>query len=138
MALELIRNDRVIEALAPGAKRLTDGGGLYLLPAAKPGGQHGWRFDYVFEGKRKTISLGIFPAVSLAGARGKALDARKQLALGINPSDKRKQVKAAQASQLEAERRAQAGEAPIGSFEEVACWRRPKIDPLTPVVPIQI
>ncbi|MDT7834092.1 tyrosine-type recombinase/integrase [Aquabacterium sp. OR-4] len=120
MALELIKNERVIEALAPGAKRLTDGGGLYLLPAAKLGGQHGWRFDYVFEGKRKTISLGIFPAVSLAGARGKALDARKQLALGINPSDKRKQVKAAQASQLEAERRAQAGEAPIGSFEEVA------------------
>jgi integrase len=120
MALELIKNDRVIEALEPGAKRLTDGGGLYLLPAANPGGQHGWRFDYTFEGRRKTISLGIFPAVNLADARQKALNARKQLARGINPSDERKAAKAAQAVQREAERRALAGEAPIGSFEEVA------------------
>jgi hypothetical protein len=61
MAYELIKNDKVIRNLDPGAKRLTYGCGLYLLPAAKPGGQHGWRFDYVFEGKRKTISLPMHP-----------------------------------------------------------------------------
>ncbi len=76
MALKLIKNDRVIEGLKPGGKRLTDGGGLYLLPAAKEGGQHGWRFDYTFEGKRKTISLGTFPAVSLALARDRAVSLR--------------------------------------------------------------
>ncbi len=35
MALELIKSDRTIQALKPGVKRLTDGGGLYLLPFAK-------------------------------------------------------------------------------------------------------
>jgi len=68
MGLELIRSDRVIAALKPGAGRLSDGGGLYLLPAAM-GDRHGWRFDYSFNGKRQTISLGVYPEVSLKLAR---------------------------------------------------------------------
>ena len=61
MALELIRSERVIEAVKPGMQRLTDGGGLYLLVAQDKNAQHGWRFDYTFEMKRKTISLGARP-----------------------------------------------------------------------------
>lgn len=119
MALEVIKSEKVIEALKPGAGRLTDGGGLYMLPFAN-GGQHGWRFDYSFEGKRKTISLGVFPAVDLKEARERAKVARKQVATGIDPSEERKLVRAALAAQREAERRTLAGEAPVGSFEEVA------------------
>ena len=44
MALELIKSDRTIKALKFGAGRLSDGGGLYLLPFVN-GGSHGWRFD---------------------------------------------------------------------------------------------
>ncbi len=37
------------------AYKLTDGKGLYLL--VQPSGGKLWRFDYVFEGKRKTLAL---------------------------------------------------------------------------------
>jgi hypothetical protein len=57
MAKELIKSDRTIQALKPGAGRLSDGAGLYLLPFLKGAGSHCWRFDYTHEGKRKTISL---------------------------------------------------------------------------------
>jgi integrase len=119
MALELIKSDRVIEALKAGAGRLSDGGGLYILPALN-GGQHGWRFDYSFEGRRQTISLGVFPDVGLRLARERARKAREKVAAGVNPSAERKQQRAAVAVQIEAERRIKAGESPVGSFEEVA------------------
>lgn len=55
MAKELITGDKQIKSLKHGAKRLSDGKGLYLLPFVK-GGSHGWRFDYTFEATRKTLS----------------------------------------------------------------------------------
>ena len=73
--------------------RLTDGRGLYLL--VKPKGQKWWRYDYRFEGKRKTISLGVYPDVSLADARRKHEDARRLLADGNDPSRQRQEKKAA-------------------------------------------
>ena len=77
----------------PGKKpqRLHDAGGLYLEVAAAGG--RWWRFAYRFGGKRKLISLGVFPAVSLADARDRRDDARKLLAGGVDPSAKRKAVK---------------------------------------------
>jgi len=44
-------------------KKLTDGGGMYLLIA--PSGGKWWRLDYRFDGKRKTLSMGVYPDVSL-------------------------------------------------------------------------
>ena len=35
-------------------RRLNDGGGIYLL--VKTNGAKWWRFDYTFEGKRKSLS----------------------------------------------------------------------------------
>lgn len=94
MAINKI-SDTTLRSLKPtsvefaGKKRLDDGGGLYLLLVVKGGGR-AWRFDYTFQGKRKTISLGTYPSTSLKLARQKAETARKELAEGIDPSSTRK------------------------------------------------
>ena len=44
-------------------QKLSDGGGLYLL--IHPNGGKYWRMDYRFNGKQKTLSLGVYPDVSL-------------------------------------------------------------------------
>jgi integrase len=119
MAIELLQ-DQKIKSAKPGdkSKRLDDGGGLYLL--LKPNGAKWWRFDYSIAGKRKTLSLGVYPAATLANARKVAVAARESVAEGIDPSDTRKASKAAQNTALDAERRIEAGEPAVDSFEEVA------------------
>lgn len=102
-----------------GKKQLQDGGGLYLLLAVKGGGR-AWRFDYTINGKRKTISLGMYPGTTLALARTKAQEARESVAAGIDPSAARKATKADQVSQIESEKRGKSGLPSIGSFEYVA------------------
>ena len=67
----------------PAGDKLADGGGLYLL--VKAGGKY-WRMDYRFADKRKTLALGVYPAVSLVQARKLTLAAREELAQGIDPS----------------------------------------------------
>ncbi|WP_262967120.1 Arm DNA-binding domain-containing protein [Methylobacter psychrophilus] len=74
--------------------RLNNGEGLYIL--VKPNGAKWWRFDYTSLNKRKTLSLGVYPATGLSDARVKAVKARKAIAKGINPSDTRKEKKAIQ------------------------------------------
>ena len=89
-------SDTTIRNVKPddSRKRLTDGAGLYLLLWVK-GGSHGWRLDYTHQGKRKTISLGTYPETGIKLAREKASHARALLAAGTDPSDQRKQTKAA-------------------------------------------
>jgi hypothetical protein len=82
MALTALQITNARAATKP--QRLTDGRGLYLL--VKPKGQKWWRYDYRFEGKRKTISLGVYPEVGLAEARRKHDEARRVLAAGDDPS----------------------------------------------------
>lgn len=72
--------------------KLTDGGGLYLL--LQPSGSKWWRFDYRFDGKRKTLSMGVYPDVSLKQARERRDAARKLLADGIDPGANRKATRA--------------------------------------------
>ena len=54
--------------LEPGkaASKLTDGDGMYLLVTSA--GKY-WRFDYRFNGKRRTLALGVYPDVGLGEAR---------------------------------------------------------------------
>ncbi|MFO7646058.1 MAG: Arm DNA-binding domain-containing protein, partial [Desulfosarcina sp.] len=79
----------------PKAKqcKINDGGGLLLV--VHPSGGKWWRLRYRFEGREKMLSLGTYPAVSLAKAREKRDTARKQLADGIDPSAARKAKKKA-------------------------------------------
>lgn len=71
--------------------KLTDGGGLFLLVQTN-GGKY-WRLAYRFEGKQKTLALGVYPDVPLALARERRDEARKLLAKGIDPGAKRKAEK---------------------------------------------
>ena len=75
--------------------KLTDGDGMHLLvrpvkdkhkTAAKL-----WRFDYRFNGVRKTLALGRYPEVSLDHARSRRVEARKLLADNIDPAEAKKQ-----------------------------------------------
>jgi len=67
--------------LKPG--RHSDGGGLYLNVA--DGGTKSWLFMWARNGKRREMGLGSFPAVSLAKARERAVNARSAVADGGDP-----------------------------------------------------
>ena len=62
-------NDRQIKNAKPAEKpfKLNDGKGLYLY-INRNGGKL-WRFDFSYNGKRKTLSIGKYPTVSLVEAR---------------------------------------------------------------------
>lgn len=81
----------------PAGDKHTDGGGMFLLVNA--GGKY-WRMNYRFAEKRKTLALGVYPAVSLAKARQRRDKARELLADGIDPGAAKQQEKQAQAAVL--------------------------------------
>lgn len=70
--------------------KYSDGQGLQLHVFAN-GGKY-WRMAYRFEGKQKTLSLGIYPEVSLAEARSKREDAKRTLRQGIDPMEAKKET----------------------------------------------
>ena len=74
-------------------RKLSDGGGLYLLVDRRAADTGGWPID--FGGKQKTLALGIYPTVSLADARAARDEAKRQLAEGTDPSQARKKGKLA-------------------------------------------
>lgn len=71
--------------------KLTDGDGLFLL--VTPAGGKYWRLKYYFNGKEKLLALGVYPEIGLAEARERRLQARKQIARGIDPSAEKKEAK---------------------------------------------
>lgn len=119
MARHLIKADVTIKSARPMATvyRMNDGDGLHLL--VKPDGAKWWRLDYSISGKRKTLSMGVYPDTTLGAARKKAETARELVAAGVDPSNIRKSAKQEQTKRLEAERRIDSGLPAAGSFEEV-------------------
>lgn len=75
------------------AVKLSDSGGMYLY--VTPAGGKCWRLKYRFNGKEKTLSLGMFPDVGLGDAREKRDTARKLLAKGVDPGEEKKRERAA-------------------------------------------
>lgn len=55
-----------------------------MLVRAK--GKGWWRLDYRIAGKRKTLSMGVYPDVSLSAARDRRNEARKLIAAKIDPA----------------------------------------------------
>jgi integrase len=68
--------------------KLFDGGGLHLL--IQPHGSKLWRLAYRFGGKQKTLALGIYPTITLRQAREKRDEAKRLLAVNIDPSTQRR------------------------------------------------
>jgi integrase len=82
-----------LETPARGQKKVTDGGGLFLL--LRSNGARAWRLKYRFAGREQSLSLGMWPGVGLFQARQAAAAARDLLRKGTNPSMARKEEKAA-------------------------------------------
>ncbi|MEP1209959.1 MAG: integrase arm-type DNA-binding domain-containing protein [Rhizobiaceae bacterium] len=74
-------NARKVETAKPG--RHGDERGLYLV--VKPSGTRSWVLRYQINGRRRDLGLGAYPEISLALARERAVDARRQIALGEGP-----------------------------------------------------
>jgi len=106
--------------------KIADEKGLYLL--IHPNGSKYWRMDYRFNGKRKTLALGVYPDVPLAGrmdankylegARDLRDAAKRKLKEGIDPAAEKKAKARQQSASV--------------SFEDVArewygkqatCWK---------------
>jgi integrase len=83
-------SDTAIRAIKPREKayKVADEKGLFLL--VNPGGSKLWRFKYRIDGKEKVLALGSYPDVGLKDAHDKRDDARKLIAAGIDPSEKKK------------------------------------------------
>ena len=75
-------DNKTIKTLKPGEKR-SDGGGLYIYMLTS--GTKVWQMGYRFGGKQRTLSIGIYPEVSIDDAREARHEARKLLAKGIDP-----------------------------------------------------
>lgn len=73
-------------------QKLSDEKGLFLL--VNQSGKY-WRLKYRHGGKEKTLSLGVYPEVSLKAARAKRDDARRVIAEGVDPGLVKKQNKSA-------------------------------------------
>ena len=79
--------------------KLADERGMFLL--VNPNGAKWWRLKYRFDGKEKSLSLGVYPDVGLKDAREKRDAARQLLAGGVDPSINRKVQKAARLDRAE-------------------------------------
>jgi len=73
-------------ALKPQDKpyKVSFGGGLLLH--IMPNGSKYWRSRFRYNGKEQSLSLGVFPSVTLKEARANLHEARKLVEQGINPN----------------------------------------------------
>ncbi len=100
-----------INKAEPGDYPLFDGGGLHLT--LEKSGSRFWRMLARFNGKNILLSFGKYPAVSLQDARKKRLEAQEPIAQGINPNERKKQIKQAEIAKTE------------NTFEKIArAWHR--------------
>ncbi|MBT9512806.1 MAG: integrase arm-type DNA-binding domain-containing protein [Acidovorax sp.] len=119
----------------------TDGQGLYLH--VKDAGKY-WRMSYRFNGKQKTLALGVYPAVTLAQARQRRDKARAQLADGIDPGTAKREEKLAKAAaagntfEVVAEQwlKATAAKRAAVTQDKVATWLRKDVLPYIGKMPI--
>ncbi|GHU37096.1 hypothetical protein AGMMS50256_34580 [Betaproteobacteria bacterium] len=80
-----VLTDAKCKAARAGGKavKVFDGGGMFLF--ISPTGAKTWRLAYRLGGKPQTMSLGAYPAVSLAEARAKREEMKEVLRNGCDP-----------------------------------------------------
>src|SRR4029077_14035157 len=71
---------KAVASLKEGKHR--DGQGLQF---EVKGGSRRWTFSYMFEGRQRELSIGKYPAMSLAGARARRAELREAKDRGIDP-----------------------------------------------------
>lgn len=71
--------------------KLNDGNGLHLYVSAAGGKT--WRYRYEFEGKELLLTIGRYPAISLADAREERAAARAALKAGRNPTAEKQRIR---------------------------------------------
>ena len=69
----------------------SDAHGLQLHVFAN--GRMSWVYAYRHDGKQRTLTIGKYPAVTLADARRKRDEARQQIQQGIDPNQTKQQAK---------------------------------------------
>lgn len=100
-----------------------DGLGLYLQVAR--GGSKSWILRFQRDGRRRELGLGSVDTVSLAEARDKAAEARKQLQAGTDPIEARRAERAkAETEEAKVITFRQAGDRYIQGHK--VAWRSPK------------
>ena len=94
-------NDLKIRSSKPSEKQqnLFDSDGLFLL--ITPQGGKYFRLKYRFDRKEKLLALGTYPEISLADARQRRDEARRQVAHGIDPAANRKAQKQAKTKETD-------------------------------------
>jgi integrase len=113
----------VAVARATGSKVLFDGNGLYLR--VSPTGAKAWVFRYQADGRRHDMGLGSYPDISLAEARQRAAEHRRERQGGIDPLAEKAHRRAAQRlSAAKGKTFREAAEEFIASHQ--AGWRNPK------------
>ena len=93
MAIELLTDMACRNATSEGKtiRKLSDGGGLYLWVYAD--GKKYWRLRYWVNKVEKSLSLGVYPVVTLAKARKLSTENRGKLENKLDPSQERKAEK---------------------------------------------
>ena len=106
-------------------RKLSDSGGLYLMVLTS--GTKSWRWKYSFRGKEKTLSIGLYPQVSLRQAREARDEARRLLQSGGDPSAEKRRQTSSRTQQ------------PSDSFESIArAWHASKAPGWKPRYALQI
>ena len=77
--------------------KIYDGDGMFLL--IHPNGSKYWRMKFVFDGKSKIASFGVWPSVSLKEARERRHEAKQKIKMGINPVEEKRKNKHLQLKQ---------------------------------------
>ncbi|CAJ0849544.1 tyrosine-type recombinase/integrase [Ralstonia flatus] len=75
-----------------GRYKLVDGGGLFVLVA--PGGAKTWAYQYRLGGKRREVTIGRYPEISVADARDRHVEYRAMVERGEDPAAYRREEKA--------------------------------------------
>ena len=93
MARDILKDTECRNATAQGKKvrKLFDGDGLYLW--VYEDGRKYWRLRYWLGGKEKSLSLGVYPDVSLKEARNRRNAERERLDANLDPAAERMAAK---------------------------------------------
>lgn len=84
--------DTMIRKLKPADKKLIKGEGNGFNIRVMPTGVKTWLYLYNFDGKRKEMNLGTYPAVTLETARSRFDAARARVKNGFDPMEEKEQA----------------------------------------------